>query len=146
MTKTYMFAARIGGDHVADLHLLLGYDHPIDEQFHQLSSLFEGRLGEPSTNPLAEILYGDGHPGEFHPLAGLSLKLPFLSHQRSVSLFEILTAPLVLGQWDHLPEIRLGQPLQLPPESGSALAQVLLAGLQLLRQPTGLRAPAAARP
>src|ERR671911_2071181 len=66
---------------------------------------------------------------------GISLKLPFLSHQRSVSLFEILTAPLVLGQWDHLPEIRLGQPLQLPPESGSALAEVLLAGLPLLRQP-----------
>ena len=31
MTKTYMLAARVGGDHVADLHLLLGYDHPIDE-------------------------------------------------------------------------------------------------------------------
>src|SRR5688500_4292331 len=31
MTTTYMLAARVGGDHVADLHLLLGYDHPIDE-------------------------------------------------------------------------------------------------------------------
>ena len=97
--------------------------------------MLEGGVGKPSTHPLAEILDGAGHSGEFHALAGLSLKLPFLSRQSFVPLFEILAAPLVLRQRDHLPEVGLGQPLQLTPEGGSALAEVLLAGLQLLRQP-----------
>src|SRR5215203_5137318 len=73
MTKTYLLAARIGGDHVADLHFLTTDDHPVDEQFHQLPSLLEGRLGEPSTDPPAEILYGVCHSGEFHSLTGLPL-------------------------------------------------------------------------
>ncbi|MGI9122290.1 MAG: hypothetical protein ACR2FR_05315 [Rubrobacter sp.] len=63
----------------------------------------------------------------------LRLQLSFLACQSLVSSFEVLTAPLVLGQRDHLPEVRLGQPLQLTPEGGPALAEVLLTGLQLLR-------------
>jgi len=31
MTKTYLLAARIGGDHVTDFYLLTGDDHPVDE-------------------------------------------------------------------------------------------------------------------
>lgn len=34
MTKTGVLAARIGGDDVADLHLVVGDDHPVDQQFH----------------------------------------------------------------------------------------------------------------
>jgi hypothetical protein len=135
MTKTYMLAARIGGDHVTDLHLLVCDDHPVDEQFHQLPFLLEGGVGKPRTYPLAEVLYGAGHSGELHALAGLALKLPFLGCQSFPSSFEILAAPLVFLQRDHLPEISLGQPIQLTPEGDPALAEVLLAGPQLLRQP-----------
>jgi hypothetical protein len=73
MTKTYMLAARIGGDHVTDLYFLTGDDHPIDEQLHQPAFLLEGRLGKSCAYPLAEILDGAGHSGEFHALTGLPL-------------------------------------------------------------------------
>ena len=111
-----MFAARIGGDHVPDLHLFASDDHPVDEQLHQLPFLLEGGVGEPSSYPLAEILDGAGHPDEFHALAGLGPKLPLLCRKRFVSLFEVLAAPVVLSQRDDLPEVGLGQPLQLTSE------------------------------
>ena len=135
MTETYLLAARIGGDHVTDLHFLTGDDHPVDEEFHQLPPLLEGRLGEPPTDPTTEILYGAGHSGESHALTGLSLKLPLLRGQSLLSLLEVLAAPVVLGQRDHLPKVSFGQPLQLTSEGGSAMAEVLLARFQLLRQP-----------
>jgi hypothetical protein len=91
--------------------------------------LLEGRLGKPSTYPLAEILDGVGHSGKFHSLTGLSLKLPLLRGQGLFPLFEVFTAPLVLRQRDDLSEIGLGQPLQLASEGSSALVEVLLAGL-----------------
>jgi hypothetical protein len=141
MTKMYLLAARVGGDHVTDLHLLTGDDHPVDEQLHQLPFLLEGRIGEPSAHPPAEILDGAGHSGEFQVLARLSLKLPPLRGQSFFPLFEILAASLVLGQRDHLPEVGLGQPFQLASEGGPAPAEVLLAHLQLLRKP-----PSAVRP
>src|SRR5215210_7287519 len=100
MTKTYLLTARIGGDHVTDLHFLTADDHPVDEQFHQLPLLLEGGVEESSAHPLAEIFDAADHPGEFHPLAGLGPKLPFLCRKRFVPLFEILAAPLVLGQRD----------------------------------------------
>ncbi|HSK84529.1 MAG TPA: IS110 family transposase [Rubrobacter sp.] len=34
MTKTSVLAARIGGDHVTDLHLLVGDYHPVDQKLH----------------------------------------------------------------------------------------------------------------
>lgn len=43
MTKPGVFATWTGGDDVADLDLVVGDHDPIDEQFHQLSSLLEGR-------------------------------------------------------------------------------------------------------
>ena len=61
MTKTHMFAARIGGDHVPDLHFIVGDYHPIDQQLHQLTSLLEGGSFQSTLHSSAEILYGTRH-------------------------------------------------------------------------------------
>ena len=63
MTKTNVLAARIGGDHVPDLYLLVGDDHPVDQQLHQPTSLLEGGIFQSALHPSAEILYGTRHAG-----------------------------------------------------------------------------------
>ncbi len=57
------------------------------------------------------------------------LQLLLLARQSLIFPFEVLTTSAVLGKRDHLPKIRLGQPLQLTPQGGPALAQILLTDL-----------------
>jgi putative transposase len=45
MTKTDMFAARAGRNHIADLDFGVFDDDPVDQQFDQLALLFEAGIG-----------------------------------------------------------------------------------------------------
>src|SRR5205823_3671384 len=45
-----------GWEHVADLDLVVGDDHPVDEQLGQRPSLLEGGGGQPGADGLAECL------------------------------------------------------------------------------------------
>ena len=56
MTKADVLALRIGGQHVTDLDLGIGDDHPIDEQQDELSALLETRRGQAMLHPCAESL------------------------------------------------------------------------------------------
>jgi len=44
MTKTRLFAIWGGRDHVADLDLLVGDHHTVDQEFDQVSFLLEASL------------------------------------------------------------------------------------------------------
>src|SRR3954453_2429297 len=129
MTKTNVLAARIGGDHIAYLYLLVADDHPIDQQLHQFTSLLEIGVSETKAHPLAEIFYAAGYTGKLHVMLRLPPKLPFLARQSLIPSFYVLATPLVLGQRDHLPEVCLGQPLQLTAQGCPALTQILLTSL-----------------
>src|SRR5215217_530740 len=61
MTKTIVLATRIGGDHVTDLHLVVGDYHSVDQKLHQLTPPLEGGTCQSTLNPDAEILYGVRH-------------------------------------------------------------------------------------
>jgi len=63
MAKTGVLAARIGGDHVPDLHFLVGDDHSVDQKLHQPTPLLEGGTFQSTLHPGAEILYGTRHAG-----------------------------------------------------------------------------------
>jgi SRSO17 transposase len=54
MTKTEMLAARSSGDHIADLHLLVGHDNTINQQLDQMSFLLKGSFSEPLLDSLAK--------------------------------------------------------------------------------------------
>ena len=43
MTKTHLCAAGSGRNHVPDLHIIVGHNHPVDKQLNQLPALCEGR-------------------------------------------------------------------------------------------------------
>jgi transposase len=63
MAKTGVLAARICGDHVADLHFLVCDDYPVDQKLHQPTPLLEGGIFQSIPHPSAEILYGARHAG-----------------------------------------------------------------------------------
>ena len=62
----------VGGDRedVADLDLVVGDDHPVDEQLGQLPALVEGGGGQPGPDGLAECLDPVGDSGKLQPLLG----------------------------------------------------------------------------
>ena len=63
MTKTNVLAARIGGNHVPDLDVVVGDDYPVDQKLHQPTPLLEGGVVESRSHPIAEILHGTRHAG-----------------------------------------------------------------------------------
>ena len=116
MTKTYMLAARIGGDHV---RISTSSSVTITRSMSSSTSfLLCSKVA--SASPL-RTLWQKSSMESATPASSIrwrdcSLKLPLLRSQSLLPLFEILAAPLVLRQRDDLPEVGLGQPLQLAPE------------------------------
>ena len=51
MTKTDLLARPVRRHHVADLHLAVGDDHPVDQELDQGPSLLEGGLGQTLPHP-----------------------------------------------------------------------------------------------
>ena len=54
LTKPDMLALRAGREDVADLRLVVGHDHAIDQQQEELALLIKGGTAEPLLDPLAE--------------------------------------------------------------------------------------------
>jgi hypothetical protein len=69
------------GEHVADLDLAVGDDHPVDEQFSQQPALLKGGCGQPGADGLAECLDTVGDGLQFQPLAGGGVQLALLGRQ-----------------------------------------------------------------
>jgi hypothetical protein len=59
-----------GGQHVADLDLVVGDDHAVDEQLGELPPLLEGRGGQAGPDGLAECLDAVGDGLQFQLLPG----------------------------------------------------------------------------
>jgi hypothetical protein len=68
LTKGPMRASGGGWQDVADLDLVVGDDHPVDEQLYQLAPLFEGGGGESGSDGLAERFDAIGHGLQFQAL------------------------------------------------------------------------------
>ena len=72
MTKADVFAAGAGGNDIANLDIAIGDDHPINEQFHELTLLDKGRAFQTSLNPLAKNLDGRPDASQFFSLLDLT--------------------------------------------------------------------------
>jgi hypothetical protein len=117
MTKTDLLAGPVRWHHVADFHLAIGDDHPVDHELHQGPSLLECRLGQSLPHPLAEVRDGAGEPGALLLSVCLRFKLSRLPLELALSLLEVTPAPAVFVQQDDPGEIGLGQPLELLTEA-----------------------------
>jgi len=61
LAQRTMRTVRRGWQDVADLNMVVGDDHPVDEQFRQLPSLRERGRGKPGPDGLAERLDAVGY-------------------------------------------------------------------------------------
>ncbi len=68
-----------GGEDVADLDLVVGDDHAVDEQLGELAPLLEGGSGEPGADGLAERLDAAGDGVQFQPLPRGGIQLVLLT-------------------------------------------------------------------
>ena len=67
-----------GGHHIADFHLRIIDDDPINEQFDQLSALGKGQVVQSRLDTLAKDLDSLGQHHHMHVLLRLGIELPQL--------------------------------------------------------------------
>ena len=141
MTKADLPAGAIRWRHVADLHLAIADDNPVDQELDEGSSLLECRPGQPLPDPLAEVLDGVGKPAELLLPVCLRFELSCLLPQLPLAVLKVTPPPPVFVQTHHTGEISLGQPLELLLQACLPTPQSLLAGLEFLRQPLSTMRP-----
>ena len=101
MTKTDVLALGAERDHVADLRLVVGDHHPVDEKLHELALLLECSLSDPGTHPLAEALDRADPAGELRLMVYFGFQLLNLDLQDLGLLSELSAPTLMLGQREH---------------------------------------------
>ena len=124
-----------GWEHVADLDLVVGDDHPVDEQFGQQPALLEGGGGQPGADGLAECLDPVGDGLQFQPLAGGGVQLALLGRQGGAAAVQLVPLALEFGQGDDLGQVGIQQPLLLAVQLAQGLADRGLPGVEFLGQP-----------
>jgi Transposase DDE domain len=122
MTKADVLALGAGGQHVADLDLGVGDDHPVDQQQHELAALLEAGPGQPALHPGPESLERGRHAGELLPAGRVLAQLLLLLGQCPHALLQIASPPSVLVERDDRSEVGVREPLQLVPQVRLAAA------------------------
>jgi hypothetical protein len=125
MAKRLVRSFRGGRNDVTDLDLLVGDDHPIDEQFHQPALVLEGGIGESRPHLLAEALDRVGYPGELGAFPGRGLQLAFVGEKGVGATLEFFTLALELGELHYPAEIGVQQPPLLAFGLGDGLGDAL---------------------
>jgi hypothetical protein len=97
LTKRAVRSLWGGREHVADLDLVVGDDHAVDEQFGQQPPLLEGNGSQAVPDGLAECLDAVGDGLQFQPVPGGGVQLPLLGKQSGVPAVQILAFALEAG-------------------------------------------------
>ena|SRR5882724_1673206 len=135
MTKRGGFPLGACGDDVPNLHLVVGDDDAIDQQFHQWSALAKGQLVQGGLQPPAKGLKSLSQRGDIHLLLRLRRELAQRLGQTMLSLRHLLSCALELVTPNDLCQVDFQQPSLLPFELGKGVTQGLAPGLQGLWQP-----------
>ena len=121
LIKTGGLAPGSRRDDVPNLHVAVVDQHAIDQEFHQGPLLRKCGLSSSAPDTLTKRFDRRHHACQlFLPIA-LRLQLRFLGCQGVLFLFEVVAPPLILGEGDHLPQIRLSSAIEL---SGSPRLRV----------------------
>ncbi len=129
MTKTKMLTGRGGGDHIADLHLLVGHDDAINQQLDQLSFLLKSGLNKSLLDSLAKGLNGLYHTCQFLVSSNADFQLACLFSKALLSLFQFVPASLVFFQRKDGRQIGVSQAFCLLSQADTRFAQILPASL-----------------
>ena len=86
MTKTHVLTRRGGGDHIANLHIGVGHDNAVDEEFDELPLLLPGGLLQAALHSGAEGFDRFRDPDHIVLPLGFCSELVFLARQRLKAL------------------------------------------------------------
>ena len=136
MTKTHVLTRGRGRDHLANLHIRVGDDDTVNEEFYELPSLLPGGLLEAALHSGAEGFDRLHDPGHIVLPLGFCRELIFLARQRLKTLLQPLAPPLILLQRHHLVEVGVREALYLVAHAGLTLPELGTARRQVLRQPS----------
>ena len=129
LTKALLRPIARGGDDVADLHLAVGDEHPIDQQFHERAAPLEGGGGESGAHLGAEGVGAGRQRAKFELLLGDGVQLPLLRGEILLPPGELLPFAFERRQVEHPGHIGVEQALLLPLQFGRRLLHRRLAGL-----------------
>ena len=129
MTKRGGFAFGARGHHIADCHLRVVADDPINEQCHQWSALGKRQRVKRGLDTLANPLDALGQRRDIHVLLGLGIELPPLLRSTLLGLGHLLASPLELLALNHLREVQIEQPSLLAFELRQNVTERLTARL-----------------
>ena len=135
MTKRGGFPLGARGNDVPNLHLVVGDDDAIDQQFHQLSALGTRELVQGRLHLPAKRFESLGQSREIHLWLRLSLQLAQLLRQALLGLGHLLSCAFELVAPDDLGQIDLQQAGLLPFELREGVTEGLPPGLERLGQP-----------
>jgi hypothetical protein len=136
VTKARMGAALGGRDHVPNLHRAIGHHHSVDQQFHELSPLLEGRLFQSDTQASKDGQHRPRHPTDLDESLALSDDFPFASPKILLLLAQGPLLALEGLQVDHLSQVRLQQPFPLSDQARPHASERSLPTAELLRNPS----------
>ena len=100
-------------DDVLNLHITVVDQDAIDQELHQGSLLRKCGFSSSALDTLTKRFDGRHHACQLSLPIDLRLQLPCLGCQGVLFLFQVLAPPLILCQGDYLPQIRLGQAIEL---------------------------------
>src|SRR3954453_21654045 len=122
MTKADVLALGAGGQHVADLDVGVGDDHPVDQQQHELAALLEAGARQPALHPSPESLERARHAGELLPAGRVLAQLLLLLGPCPHAPLPSSSPPAILVERDDRSEVGVREPLQLVPQVRLAAA------------------------
>src|SRR5439155_17977061 len=129
MAKADRLALWGGREDVADLDLAVGDDHAIDEQEQQLPPLLERRGREPLLDAPAEVRERGRHARQFAVAFRLAIELTLLLGQALLLLLQRAATALVFVQRDDPAQVGVREAVELLPQAGTPLPEVLAPGL-----------------
>ncbi len=135
MTKRDRLPLGPRGHHIANLHLAIIDNHPINKQFHQLATLGEGQVVERRPEAVAEGVDAMRQGQDIDLLLCLCLELPELLAHTLLRLGQLVPFALEFLATDDFGQIDVEQADMLPLDLGQHLTQGALARLEGLRKP-----------
>jgi len=113
LTKKNPLAGGGSGDHIADLHLLIGDHDAVNEQFNQLSFLLKSRLSQAELDTLTKRLNGLDLSRQFIMAPDAGFELTDLLSNSLQSMLQLLVPTLVLLQLEDTSQIGVRESLHL---------------------------------
>jgi hypothetical protein len=141
LTKRDLSAVRGGGHDVADLDLVVGDDHAVDQELDESALLLERGASQARPHAIAEGVEGRGGGVQVEVLPGRRRHLTLLYLQRFATTVQLRTLALAGGKVHDVGQVGVQEPAVLALDLADCRTKAGTLGLELARQPRAALSP-----